>query len=56
MYTNLKNVQALIAALKAYSIKHVVVSPGNSHNAIVRSLEEDRGKSNYGILIYLKIF
>ena len=49
MYTNLKNVQALIAALKAYSIKHVVVSPGNSHNAIVRSLEEDSYFVTYSV-------
>lgn len=41
MYSNLKSVQYLIAGLKANGISNVVVSPGNSHNAIVRSLEED---------------
>lgn len=41
MYSNLKNVQLLIAMLKAKKIKNIVVSPGNSHNAIVRSIEED---------------
>ena len=41
MYSNLKNVQILVAGLKAFGIRHVVVSPGNSHNAIVRSVEED---------------
>lgn len=41
MYTNLKNVQILVAGLKAFGVRHMVVSPGNSHNAIVRSVEED---------------
>lgn len=41
MYTNLKNVQILVAGLKAFGVRRVVVSPGNSHNAIVRSIEED---------------
>lgn len=50
MYSNLKNVQFLIAALKAYQIKKVVVSPGNSHNAIVRSLEEDDFFVTYNVV------
>lgn len=50
MYSNLKNVQYLLAALKAYGIKHVVVSPGNSHNAIVRSMEEDSFFDTYNIV------
>lgn len=50
MYTNLKNVQYLIAALKAYDIKTVVISPGNSHNAIVRSMEEDSFFKTYNIV------
>ena len=41
MYSNLKNVQYLVAMLKKQAIRRVVVSPGNSHNAIVRSIEED---------------
>ena len=41
MYSNLKNVQILVAGLKAFGIRRAVVSPGNSHNAIVRSIEED---------------
>lgn len=41
MYSNLKNVQLLVAMLKKKNIKNIVVSPGNSHNAIVRSVEED---------------
>lgn len=50
MYSNLKNVQYLLAALKAYKINTVVVSPGNSHNAIVRSLEEDGFFKTYNIV------
>lgn len=50
MYTNLKNVQYLISALKAYDIKTVVISPGNSHNAIVRSMEEDSFFKTYNIV------
>lgn len=41
MYSNLKNVQLLVAMLKKKNIKNIVISPGNSHNAIVRSIEED---------------
>ena len=50
MYSNLKNVQYLIAGLKAYGISKVVVSPGNSHNAIVRSLEEDPFFETYSVV------
>lgn len=41
MYSNLKHVQLLIAMLKEKKVKNIVISPGNSHNAIVRSIEED---------------
>lgn len=50
MYSNVKNVQFLIGALKAYNLKKIVVSPGNSHNAIVRSLEEDNFFTTYNIV------
>lgn len=50
MYSNLRNVQYLLGALKAYKINKVVVSPGNSHNAIVRSLEEDPYFKTYNIV------
>lgn len=50
MYSNLKNVQYLIAGLKEYDIDTVVVSPGNSHNAIVRSMEEDGFFHTYNIV------
>ena len=50
MYSNIKSVQYLLAALKSYNIDKVVVSPGNSHNAIVRSLEEDAFFKTYSIV------
>lgn len=50
MYSNLRNVQYLLGALKAYQINKIVVSPGNSHNAIVRSLEEDSYFKTYNIV------
>lgn len=50
MYSNVKSVQYLLAALKSYNIDKVVVSPGNSHNAIVRSLEEDAFFKTYSIV------
>lgn len=49
-YSSIKNVQYLIAGLKSYGIDTVVVSPGNSHNAIVRSLEEDSFFKTYNIV------
>ena len=50
MYSTLKNVQYLIAMLKAKKVRNVVISPGNSHNAIVRSMEEDDFFKTYNIV------
>ncbi|MBQ3409297.1 MAG: 2-succinyl-5-enolpyruvyl-6-hydroxy-3-cyclohexene-1-carboxylic-acid synthase [Clostridia bacterium] len=50
MYSNLKSVQYLVAMLKENKIKNIVVSPGNSHNAIVRSIEEDRFFKTFNIV------
>ncbi len=50
MYSNLKNVQLLVAMLKEKNIKNIVISPGNSHNAIVRSIEEDGFFKTYNIV------
>lgn len=50
MYSCLENVQYLVAGLKSYHIDTVVVSPGNSHNAVVRSLEEDAFFTTYNIV------
>lgn len=50
MYSNLKSVQFLIAILKESSICNIVISAGNSHNAIVRSMEEDKFFHTYSIV------
>lgn len=50
MYSNLKSVQILVAMLKKKNIKNIVISPGNSHNAIVRSIEEDGFFKTYNIV------
>ena len=50
MYSNLKNVQIIVAMLKKKNIRNVVISPGNSHNAIVRSMEEDGFFKTYNIV------
>lgn len=50
MYSTLKNVQYLIAMLKERNIINIVISPGNSHNAIVRSMEEDTFFKTYSIV------
>lgn len=50
MYSNIESVQYLIAALKESGIKNAVISPGNSHNAIVRSIEEDGSFQTYSVV------
>ena len=50
MYSTLRSVQYLIAMLKAKAIKRCVISPGNSHNAIVRSIECDSFFVTYNIV------
>jgi 2-succinyl-5-enolpyruvyl-6-hydroxy-3-cyclohexene-1-carboxylate synthase len=50
MYSNLKSVQYVVAMLKAKGINKCVVSPGNSHNALVRSIEEDNYFKTYNIV------
>lgn len=50
MYSNIKSVQLLISMLKKKNIRDVVISPGNSHNAIVRSIENDNDFKTYNIV------
>lgn len=50
MYSTLKNVQSTIAMLKERGIRNCVISPGNSHNAIVRSMENDNFFVTYNIV------
>lgn len=50
MYSNVKNVQLLVAMLKAKKVKNIVVSAGTSHDAIARSLECDDYFKTYNIV------
>lgn len=50
MYSNLKSVQYVVAMLKVKGINKCVISPGNSHNALVRSIEEDNYFRTYNIV------
>lgn len=50
MYSNLKSVQFVVAMLKARGVNKCVISPGNSHNALVRSIEEDSFFTTYNIV------
>lgn len=38
MYSNKKNVQLLVAALEAYKIKHIVLSPGSRNAPLIHTL------------------
>ena len=50
MYSNVESVQYLVSALKKSGITTAVISPGTSHDAIVRSLEEDGGFHTYNVV------
>lgn len=41
MYTNHKSALYVVAMLKQQGISNIVISPGTSHNAMVRSIDED---------------
>lgn len=49
MYTNHKSAQYVVSLLKKQGVLQVVISPGNSHNPIVRSIEEDGSFKTYCI-------
>ena len=50
MYSNVKSVQILVAMLKKKKIKNIVFSAGTSHDAIVRSVEEDGYFKTYNVV------
>lgn len=50
MYTDIKNVQILIAALKAYNVSNIVISPGGSDIPIVHSIENDKYFKCYSVV------
>lgn len=41
MYSDIKSVQTLVALLKEYGVRHIVLSPGNRNVPIVHSVEQD---------------
>jgi len=41
MYTREKNTQILIALLKAYGVRYIIASPGNTNTAFVGSIQND---------------
>lgn len=49
MYTDVKSVQILIALLKSFGIKHLVLSPGNRNVPFVHSVENDKDFECYSI-------
>ncbi len=50
MYSSIKNVQILVSYMKAYGIKHVVLSPGGSDIPIIHSIETDSFFSCYSVV------
>lgn len=49
MYTNHKSALYVVAMLKAQGVNHIVISPGTSHNAMVRSIDEDSFFQTYSV-------
>lgn len=50
MYTELKNMQILIALLKKHRIKHIVLSAGQTNYAFARSVETDKDFTCYSVV------
>lgn len=50
MYSALKNVQILVALLKKYEVKHIVISAGTRHTPLVYSVEHDDYFKTYSVV------
>lgn len=50
MYSNIKSVQILVALLKKFEIKDIVLSPGGSDIPIIHSIEEDSFFTCYSVV------
>jgi 2-succinyl-5-enolpyruvyl-6-hydroxy-3-cyclohexene-1-carboxylate synthase len=50
MYSDIKSIQILVSLLKAYNIKHLVLSPGNRNVPFVHSVENDPFFKCYSIV------
>lgn len=50
MYSSLKNIQILVALLKKYNVKHIVISAGTRHTPFVYSVEHDNFFKTYSVV------
>ncbi|TVT52990.1 MAG: 2-succinyl-5-enolpyruvyl-6-hydroxy-3-cyclohexene-1-carboxylic-acid synthase [Azoarcus sp. PHD] len=50
MYSDDPLVLELLALLKAYNVRHIVIAPGSRHYPITRSLEHDKGFTLYSVV------
>lgn len=50
MYSDLKNIQILVALLKKYEVRHIVISAGTRHTPFVHSVEQDDYFKTYSIV------
>lgn len=50
MYSNLKNIQILVALLKKYNVKQIVISAGTRHTPFVYSVEHDDYFKTYSVV------
>lgn len=50
MYSSLKNIQILVALLKKYNVRHIVISAGTRHTPLVYSVEHDDFFKTYSVV------
>ncbi len=50
MYSDIKSVQIIIAMLKEYNIRNIVISAGNRHTPLARSIDEDGAFNCYSVV------
>ena len=50
MYSSLKNIQILVALLKKYNVKNIVISAGTRHTPFVYSVEHDDFFKTYSVV------
>lgn len=50
MYSSLQNIQILVALLKKYNVKHIVISAGTRHTPFVYSVEHDNFFETYSVV------
>lgn len=50
MYTIAKNVQIVLALLKAHNIKHIIINPGTTNMPIIRGVQNDPFFTCYSII------